>query len=189
MHPTRRRIQRHAALLYLLVAVPVLLLVLSDGFPEPALLSSWVIAQGVGVAWIGSEVWDGRERWAMRTQVTFVAVAITCLVAAQQDANVSGVALLLFLTALVLLHLAHILRQVLTGIQAQLVTVRGFARTEAWRQTLLIATYTGPGLLTFAPNILGLASFIASTVFTYSAVAVRAKRRLTAGLLRESADG
>lgn len=187
MHHTLHLVRRHAALLYLVAAVPVLLLVLSDGFPQPALLSTWAIAQGAGIVWIGSETWEGRERWAVRLQVTFVAGAIACLVASQQDANVSGIALVLFLVAVVLLHFAHILRQALGTIQSQLVTVRGFARTEAWRQALLVATFTGPALLAFAPNVIGLAFFIGSVVFTYATVASRAKRRLTTGLLRDAA--
>ena len=188
MHPTFRLLQRHAAVLFVLAAIPVLLLILTGTFPEPALPAAWAIAQGVGIVWIGSGAWEGREKWAVRLQVTFVGVAVATLIASQQNPNVSGVGLLLFMVAVLLMHFAHIVSQTLYVIQQQLVTVRGFARTEAARHALFFLTFAGPAALAISPNVIGVAFLAVTTALVANVTGRRATRLLRAGLTREAED-
>lgn len=176
------------ALLYVAAAAPVLLLILNGAFPEPVLPAAWVIAQGVGFVWIGSGAWGGRERWAVRLQVTFIAAAVAALMAAQQSVNVSGVGLMIFLVAVVFLHAAHLTSLALRKLQAGAVTVRGFASTEAARQGLFFATFAMPAALAVAPNVIGFAAAFIATVTVVNFVARRASRVLRAGLSREVLD-
>lgn len=180
--------QRHAALFYLPAVAPVIALILSPGFAQPVLTAVWAIAQGAAIVWIGSGAWEIRERWAVRLQVAFVAIAIIALIAAQQDASVAGAGLFIFLGALLLLHSAHILIQYLDIVQAQLVSVAAFARTESVRQSLFYTTFAGPLLLTLAPNVLGASILFASSAAIAVATGKRARTRLTVGLARELED-
>lgn len=182
-----RTVQRYAAILCLAAGFLLPLLTLSPGFTAAVPVTLWAIAQAVGIAWVCSGAWAQTERWAVRLQTTFVGIAIITVIVAQQDAELAAAGLLIFLGAALLLQLAHLTRQALTSIQGGLVTVRGFARTEAARQGLLFATFAAPLTLTFAPNIIGLGFLAVSTFLICDIVVRRARRRLERGLAREAA--
>lgn len=187
MH-TASLIQRHAALFFIVAAAAILIILVRADLSEPSLLSAWAIAQGIGIVWIGSGAWQGRERWAVRAQVTFVGIAIIGVVASQQDTNVAAVGLLVFMAAVLLLHFAHIFGQSLSVIRDGLTTIRGFSRVEAARQSLFFVTFAGPVALTFAPNVIGLGFLILATLLIRDVVARRTRQRLAIGLAREAAD-
>lgn len=188
MHRNLRLIQRHASLIFVLAGVPILLLILNGSFTEPALPAVWAVAQGVAVVWIGSAAWDGRERWAVRVQATFIGVMVAALIASQQAAAVSGAGLLVFLVAVLLIHFAHILGQTLYSIQKQLVSVRGFARTEAARQALFFLTFAVPAALSLSPTAISLAVAVLAAFLVADVTARRAVHLLQAGLAREASD-
>lgn len=191
MTSTVRRLktaQRHAIVGFAAVVPALLALILSDGFAHPVALTVWAIAQGTGVAWIGTAAWDGRERWAARAQVTLVGLFIVTLINPLQDASVAAVGLVVFTVAALLLHFAHIMAQSLHDIQAHLATVRGLARTQAARQTLYFLTFAAPLTLGVAPNIYGAVLLAVSGAVVHAVTVTTARRRVQRGLIRGGVD-
>ncbi len=143
MKPALRIARRLLLVVYLVVAAFIALNQPTDA------AAMYAIAQGAVITWVATGTWARKYRYAARTQTAAIAVAIITVIAANPGSG--GPGLVVYAFAAALLHVAHVIAQVLAIVELATVSVA----VKAARRTLLWSTYGVPLIIMSSPSAMG----------------------------------